>query len=479
MRPNILLCILYLYLTIRMVRIITSSQLPKDKKICLVTLTANNETVVQLLKTGQKNLCIGIGPDRKKITRRKLISLARKMVRLAKSHRLERLTVETHNLIFPHLKMLPMDLAEVLATNWELANFDFNQYKTPPKEGFPNVEEITLTGDGLSEWKKGLEKGSMTGDYINRCRVLCNIPGGEMTPDRMAKDTIKVVAKSKVKVHIMGQKEIEKNKMGALLGVARGSVEEPRFIVMEYRGGGKEKPIVLVGKGITFDSGGLNIKPGDHMHSMHMDMTGGAVVIHTVALAAKLGLKCNVVGLVAAAENMPSGNSYRPGDILTSMSGTTIEVMNTDAEGRLVLADALTYAKKYQPRLVVDVATLTGAALVAVGMRASVIMTKDEKLQNLFMELGEKSGDYVWPLPLWEEFEDEIKGTFSDIINTGKTRWAGTVHGGMFLYQFAKEYPWIHMDIAPRMTSTEGDYLGKGATGEPMRLLIKLLEEYK
>jgi leucyl aminopeptidase len=233
---------------------------------------------------------------------------------------------------------------------------------------------------------------------------------------------------------------------------------------------------VLVGKGVTFDTGGLNIKPGDAMNEMHMDMSGGAAVLLTVILGAKLGLKKNVVALVPAVENMPSGSSYRPGDILRTMSGKTIEVLNTDAEGRIILADALTYAKKYRPRLVVDVATLAGATMSALGQRASAIYTRDEKLEKLFRELGEESGDYVWPLSLWDEYEEDIKGTFGDVINLGKTKYGGAITGAIFLYQFAKDYPWVHIDICPRMTSVEGEFLAKGATGVPVRLLAKILE---
>ena len=209
-----------------------------------------------------------------------------------------------------------------------------------------------------------------------------------------------------------------------------------------------------------------------------MDMSGGAAVIHAIAAIATLKIKKNVIGLIPAVENMPSGTSFRPGDILKSMSGKTIEVLNTDAEGRIILADALTYAKKYNPRMVVDVATLTGAALVAVGQKASALFSKDENLIKLFRNLGEETGEYVWPLPLWDEFEDDIKGTFGDIINTGKTRYAGATLGAIFLYQFAKDYPWVHLDIAPRMTSTEGEYLAKGSVGAPIRLLVKLIEQY-
>ena len=187
-----------------------------------------------------------------------------------------------------------------------------------------------------------------------------------------------------------------------------------------------------------------------------------------------------MIGLIPAVENMPSGHSYRPGDILTTMSGKTVEVLNTDAEGRLILADALTYAERYNPRLVIDVATLTGAAVVALGERCSAIFTKDKKLQDLMQEIGERSGEYVWPLPLWDEYEEDIKGYFADLSNIHKdnSRYGGAIEAAIFLYQFAKKYPWVHIDMAPRMVSTKNDYLAKGSTGEPMKLLVKLVEEH-
>ena len=240
---------------------------------------------------------------------------------------------------------------------------------------------------------------------------------------------------------------------------------------------------MLIGKGVTFDTGGLQVKPGDSMYEMHMDMSGGAAVIHAVALAAKLKIKANIVGLIPAVENSPSGNAVRPGDILKSLSGKTIEILHTDAEGRVILADAITYAKRYYPACVIEVSTLTGAALVALGQQASGLMTPDQKFENLMRELGEKSGDYVWPLPLWEEYEDMVKGTFGDIPNistAGNSRYGGVIAGGMFLREFAKELkcPWAHLDIAPRMTAAPNEFLAKGAAGVPVRLLLKLIEHH-
>jgi leucyl aminopeptidase len=246
------------------------------------------------------------------------------------------------------------------------------------------------------------------------------------------------------------------------------------------KAGDKNDPIVFVGKGITFDTGGLQVKPGMAMYEMHMDMSGGASVIAAIACAAKLGLKKNIIGLIPSAENAVSDEAMRPGDIYTSMSGKTVEVLHTDAEGRLVLGDALTYAKRYNPRLIVDVATLTGAALVAVGQHASIIMTKDRKLEDTFREYGEYTGDYVWPLPLWDEYKQYTKGLHGDISNIpqGDTRYGGTINGGTFLSNFTEGEKWVHIDMAPRMTAVQSDKLAKGATGEPSRLLVHIAESY-
>jgi leucyl aminopeptidase len=263
-----------------------------------------------------------------------------------------------------------------------------------------------------------------------------------------------------------------------VLGVGQGSNAPSRFIILEYFCGKKsERPIVLIGKGVTFDTGGINLKPSDYILGMNMDMSGGAAVIHALAAAARLKVKKNIVVLVPAVENMMSGASYRPGDIIRSMSGKTIEVLNTDAEGRIILADALHYAKRYRPALVIDVATLTGAAMGALGERASALFTEDEALELRLRHLGEESGDYVWPLPLWEEYDDEVKGTFGDVANLGRTRYGGAITAAVFLKQFVdKAYPWVHLDIAPRMTTLPDEFLSKGSAGAPVRLLIKVVE---
>lgn len=375
------------------------------------------------------------------------------------------------------------DAMRSFVTNALMAQFDFTKYKERPREGFPEVKTINLAFPErvTRALKEKIREEIIIGEEVNGCRELANTPGGDMTPARLAQSSRKVARKTGIRSKIIGEKEMKKLGMGGILGVARGSDEKPKFIILEYfRGPKKQKPLVLIGKGVTFDTGGLNLKPESSIYEMHMDMSGGAAVIHGMAAIARLKFPVNVVGLIPAVENMPSGSSYRPGDLLKTMSGKTIEVLNTDAEGRIILADALYYgATKYKPGLMVDLATLTGAAHVALGNHCSALFTNQEKLQEKFIEVGRKSGDYVWPFPLWDEYLAEIKGTFGDLANIGsKDRWGGAIHGAKFLEQFVQKTPWAHIDIAPRMTAVESEYLAKGATGVGVRYIVELAKEY-
>lgn len=447
--------------------------------------------------SGQKIISVGLGSP-KDFNLRKLHLLPRQIVSLAKQNKIKKLAITSDEFRFEKLGLDDYQLGRILATEFEMANFEFVRFKTAPKEGWNFVTQITLAGNVTEEFKKGTRDGQLVGEEVNQCRVLANTPGGEMTPKLLAQAARQAARGTKIKVKVLGRREMQKLGMGAVLGVAAGSDEEPQFIIMEYWGDPKgrtfkgsqgptldSRPVVLVGKGVTFDTGGLNLKPEQGIYEMHMDMSGGAAVISSIVAAAKLGVKKNIVGLVPAVENMPSGSSYRPGDILKTMSGKTIEVLNTDAEGRIILADGLFYAGRYKPCLVIDVATLTSSAVHAFGLRASAIFTKDFNLSKLLIELSETSGDYVWPMPLWDEYEDEIRGTFGDWANIGKSgagRWGGVINAAVFLQQFTLTYPrgtsWLHIDMAPRMTAVDGEFLAKGAAGAPVRLLVSLLDKY-
>lgn len=443
----------------------------------------NGGESVETLPGGRRALFV---PLPEKFNHRKSIVLMRKIVAAAREKKLKNIAVHLDDFRTGE-KEFDAIVPRIAATEFEMANFDFVRYKTPPKGGWNFVNEILIYGDKgriVTDIEKQLKEGKITGEEINKARELANTPGGDMTPQVLARAAVSAGKRAGFKVRVLDEKEIIKMKMGGVLGVARGSSEKPKFIIMEYHGlKGKAlrqaqgKPIVLVGKGVTFDSGGLNLKPTNSIYEMHMDMSGGAAVIHAMAAAARLKLKKNVIGLVPAVENMPSGSSYRPGDLLKTMSGKTIEVMNTDAEGRVIMSDALHYAKRYDPKLVVDVATLTGAAMVALGQRASAVFSTDEKLSKKMAESGELAGDYAWPLPLWEEYEEDIRGTFGDVANEGKTRYGGAITAAAFLWQFIKGTPWVHIDMAPRMTSVDGEYLAKGAAGAPVALLLQFLRD--
>ncbi|MDO8565644.1 MAG: leucyl aminopeptidase family protein [Candidatus Moranbacteria bacterium] len=432
-----------------------------------------------VVSQGNKHTCVLKIDESEKVTRRKLILLVRRVVYEALAKKYTTVVLDFKQFRFPKIVITDEELAELMATNFLMAHFAFRDFLTKPKEGWPEIKTIVLTNAGTKEVKAGIERGKIIGEEVNRSRHIATMPGGHMTPEILAKHAEVSVKGLPVKVRVLGVPEMTRLKMGGVLGVGKGSDAKPCFIILEYFGGKKnEKPVVLVGKGVTFDTGGINLKPSDYILGMNMDMSGGAAVIHSLAAAARLKLKKNVVALIPAVENMPSGSSYRPGDILHSMSGKTIEVLNTDAEGRIILADALIYAKRYHPALVVDVATLTGAAMGALGERASALFTQDEKLELQIRHLGEATGDYVWPMPLWDEYDDEVKGTFGDVANLGKTRYGGAVTAAVFLKQFVdNSYPWVHLDIAPRMTTLPDEFLAKGSAGAPVRLLVKILEK--
>ena len=460
----------------------TSGNPSKDST--LLSLIPGKQTTFVETKADLE-LRVGTGVDAgKELTRRKFILLARKAIVCAKQNKLFNLhTYWKEWRRAADTTLTDLEVGEQMAIAYLMADFEFTQFKTKPKEGFSVIETV-LVQNASMEGRRGIERGLVIGAEVNACRKLANTPGGDMTPALLAAEAKRAVKGTAATVIVLGVREMKKIGMGAVLGVGKGSTEEPKFIIVEYRGektGSKKKPVVFVGKGVTFDSGGLNIKTGDHMYEMHMDMSGGAGVIHAVALCAKLKIKRDVIGLIPAVENMPGQGAYRPGDVLKTLSGKTIEVINTDAEGRVILADALTYAKKYNPEIVVEASTLTGAALSALGVYASALMTPDEDLERKLRDLGERSGDYLWPLPLWEEYDYMLEANFADIPNlpvNGNPRYAGAIAGGKFLQQFAVGYPFAHLDIAPRMTSAPGDNLAKGAAGTPVRLFLQIAENF-
>lgn len=469
----------------------TATTKPKraQHSVAYVTLIEDSPTYIE--KEGRDTrLVIGI-PKAKHITLRHLQTIVRSIVRTAKKHKIEHIAFDADIFDFPSIQK--EDVANVwslITENLLLADYEFDTYR---KEKVARVQNVHIYGALKKDAQKGITRGKTVGMYTNIARDIANTPGGDMTPALLAQEARKAAKNTSVRVRVLTKKQIEDLGMGALLGVARGSRIGPRFIIMEHWGAGKPRaqkqskksnahdPVVFVGKGITFDTGGLSLKPSDGMLDMHLDMSGGAAVIGAVACAGKLNIKKNIIGLIPAAENAVSDESMRPGDVLKTISGKTIDVLNTDAEGRLVLADGLGYAKRYNPRLVVDVATLTGAALIALGTHASAVMSPEKRVYDTLATLGEKSGEYLWPFPLWEEYRQYTKGRFADVANipaSGNTRYAGVINAGMFLYNFVEGYSWAHIDMAPRMTANQSDCLAKGATGEPTRLLVRVAERY-
>lgn len=337
-----------------------------------------------------------------------------------------------------------------------------------------NKLELLVHGEAaLATASRAIEQGRAISMGVNIAKDLSNLPGNVCTPAYLADQAEKIGKQyKKLKVKSLGEKEIEDLGMGSFLSVSRGSAEPARFIIMEYSGGSsKAKPHVLIGKGLTFDAGGISIKPAASMDEMKYDMCGGAGVIATMAVVAKLQLPLNVVALVPASENLPSGTANKPGDIVKSMAGITIEILNTDAEGRLLLCDALEYAKRYEPASVIDVATLTGACVVALGRHPSGLWSNDDALAEALTHAGDVSQDRVWRMPLWEDYQDQLKSGFADVANIGGPD-GGSITAACFLARFAKDLNWAHVDIAGTAWRTGAN---KGATGRPVPLLVQYL----
>jgi leucyl aminopeptidase len=342
----------------------------------------------------------------------------------------------------------------------------------------PRLSEFVLLARDEAE-EELLREGARHGDVVargeNLARELQSSPGNVATPSHLASVAERIGRERKLEVTILDRAAMEEEGMGALLAVAQGSEEEPRFIVLEYRGAGAPEggPLVLVGKGVTFDSGGISIKPAANMEEMKYDMSGAAAVLGATQAIAELGLPVHLVSIIPSTENLLSGKAVKPGDIIRSHLGKTIEVVNTDAEGRLILADALSYAQRYNPRAIVDAATLTGACVIALGNYAIGLMGTDQELVDEVRAAGERTGERCWQLPLWDEFRPQIDSNFADLKNTGG-RPAGTITAGLFLKEFAGTAPWAHLDIAGTAYRDEPTpYLRKGATGVPTRLFVE------
>ena len=326
----------------------------------------------------------------------------------------------------------------------------------------------------IADIREGQEYGEAIASGMKLAKDLGNLPGNICTPTYLAEQAKKLkTGNRKLHVNVVEEAQMKKFSMGALLSVSNGSVEPAKLVSLEYNGGEQgERPIVLVGKGITFDTGGISIKPGAAMDEMKFDMCGAASVLGAIKTCCELEIPLNVVGVIACAENMPGGNATKPGDVVTTMSGQTVEILNTDAEGRLVLCDALTYVGTFKPEVVIDIATLTGACVVALGHVPSGLMSNDDELAKELLEAGKLAGDRTWQLPLWDDYQPQLDSNFADIANIGG-KWAGTITAACFLSRFTKKYRWAHLDIAGVAWHSHGKQ--KGATGRPVPLLTEYL----
>jgi leucyl aminopeptidase len=349
--------------------------------------------------------------------------------------------------------------------------YDATLSKKSPKL---TLKKITFYCDEVNAaTKRAVVEGAAMAKGINFAKQLGNLPPNICTPSFLAKEALNFAKDNKqLQAKILNEADMKKLKMFSLLSVTAGTDEPAKFIIIEYKGGKtSEKPYVLVGKGVTFDSGGISLKPGPKMDEMKYDMCGAASVFGTIKAVAELGLRINVTVVVPAVENMPSGIATKPGDVITSMSGQTIEVLNTDAEGRLILCDALTYVERFSPKAVIDVATLTGACVVALGKHASALYSNKPELSQQLIEAGQATYDRAWPMPLWDEYNQQLNSRFADIGNIGGPE-GGSVTAACFLSRFTKKYDWAHLDIAGAAWNSGGD---KGATGRPVSLLTQYL----
>ena len=364
-------------------------------------------------------------------------------------------------------------IVSTLAQKIEYAAYHFSLKKPKDKKQSAfNKLTVNLGAGSVAQAKKALSIGEALGKGINLAREMGNLPGNICTPTRLAEEAAGMARQyEKLSARSLGEKQMAKLGMHSLLSVSQGSAQEAKLIILEYKGATKDKPHVLVGKGITFDTGGISLKPAATMDEMKFDMCGAASVLGTIKALAEMKARVHVVGIIAAAENMPSDRASRPGDIVTSMSGQTIEILNTDAEGRLVLCDALSYAERFNPASLVDIATLTGACVVALGAHATGLYANDQKLANALLESGQRANDKAWQMPLWDEYQKQLDSNFADIANIGGPK-AGSVTAACFLSRFTKKQRWAHLDIAGTAWNSGG---AKGSTGRPVSLLVDYL----
>ena len=431
--------------------------------------------------TARRVILLGLGSDREL----DVAALRRAAGRAARELRGAKLTRAA--LLVPAMRRTsPEEIGQALTEGAILGQYRFDKYKTDD-DAPPEIDTVKLLirdGRHAAAVRRGVRAGSVVAESTCLARDLSNEPGSVATPEHLAQRARSIAREAGLKVTVFADRELKQRKMGGILAVGRGSVNPPRMIVLEHgrppRGGRRRPTVALVGKGITFDSGGISIKPAAAMDEMKHDMSGGAAVLGAMRAIGLLRLPLHVVGIVAAAHNMPDGKAYLPGDIVTASNGKTIEILNTDAEGRVVLSDALVHAQTFEPDAVIDLATLTGACIVALGNVCAGVMGNDDALIRKLTEAGDRTRERVWRLPLWDDYQKAIKGKVGDIANTGG-RAAGTITAGAFLSHFVDpETPWAHVDIAGTAWEGGEEHTSvKGATGFGVRLLLDLLRNWR
>jgi leucyl aminopeptidase len=373
------------------------------------------------------------------------------------------------------------ELAESFVTGLVLGVYQYNEFKTIERDKIKEIGEVILLGETAAEVKSlgdDSGRGKIISEAVCMARDLVNGPSNKVTPTVLSEKAQQIAKEHHMEIQVLEVNQAEAMGMGAFVAVAKGSQEPGKFITLEYNRGKGLDTIALVGKGITFDSGGISIKPSEGMDRMKDDMSGAAAVLATMQAASKLKLPLHLVGVIPATENLPSGKAYKPGDILKTLSGQTVEVISTDAEGRLILSDALTYSLRYQPKAIIDLATLTGACVIALGDYVTGLFGNDESLVKRVEEASGKTGEKVWRLPLLDEYFEYLKSDAADFRNVG-TRAAGAIIGGIFLSKFVEKIPWVHLDIAgPASIEKERPYIPKGGTGVGVRLLIQFLRDW-
>ncbi len=370
------------------------------------------------------------------------------------------------------------ETAAALVTGTILAAYRFDRFQNTDDDDPPPTRVESLTLLAPAKVAEAVEAARVCAEAQNRARDLQSLPSNVATPSYLADRATEIAATSEaLSVEVLGRDEIAAKEMGGLVAVSQGTAEEPKLIVLRYAGGGSGATLGLVGKGVTFDTGGISLKPSASMHEMKMDMSGAAAVLEAVGAIAELGLPLNLIAVVPSTENMPSGTAIKPGDVITQYNGKTVEVNNTDAEGRLILADALAYAVELGAERIVDLATLTGAVLMALGSTYAAVISNDDDLAAEVEQAGETTGELVWRLPLHPEYKQLTKGTVADLTNAAAKRKAGTIYAGSFLEEFVGDTPWAHVDIAGTAWDVGRPYTGNDASGFGVRLLVELARE--